>query len=87
MPRAVSIIIPQPSDQIFTDASLSGWGFRTSQGTEDRGKWHPYLIKLYINLKYLLLDPFSLFKSSSDMGLKGRGLVFGIPLEFLDADH
>jgi len=41
---------PSPSLDVHTDASLSGWGFHSSDGNSGSGKWSPTFQRLHINV-------------------------------------
>ena len=45
---------PPPSWDVFTDASLQGWGVRTASGLSLRGTWSQTLAKCHINILELV---------------------------------
>ena len=45
---------PPPSVEVFTDASLQGWGVHDSWGRRLQGRWSPFLQTCHINILELV---------------------------------
>ena len=53
--RGIPWIIPQPSLELYTDASQSGWGFHASNGLQKQGVWSNPLRGCHINIKEMVV--------------------------------
>ena len=62
--RAISYVIPQPSLDLFTDASNLGWGYHTSTGIQNKGSWPAKFVNLHINVLEIIVVYLALKKIS-----------------------